>query len=815
MSPPRARASLAFLPVLTIALASPPQSAANGPGVPPPLIEFHFSMDATNSGTLGGAATLVEYAPGQGPRFGLGHRGTGLDLTASSRGGGTDNTKSGGGAILKDPRLTGLGTMTLTLWFQPIGPNMPARLIHFGPRADVHVSNGSLGFKIQHKKVDVPHGIPRSRLDLAEGRWHFLALTHDPAKGEASVFHAGPGTAPRPVATWSNIPPPDAAPAFLEIGNLHGIRPLHGLIDCVRLHDSILSPDQIAAIARADDRPPRTMLNDPSPPRPALFRQSDVCFTSRSRHTNSVETFRAFRANRLLWSYAHDADFARALRAAGAETFQGTINSLPGTAETAAHALDFDGNPMVAPWMRAFSKKSPVYWGCNNRPRFMGVCLERAAKAIEAGADMLQFDDWALIASASGWGGACFCTNCMAAFPADLRANVPPAELARLRIPATGPFDYRHHLAARHGITNAAAYAAQKRSLPTSPHFDAFHRRSIRAFFKDLGARIDAIAGRHVPMSINANLADPSQQRRFLTDIVDFVQGETLHFHPDQLALASKIAEGMGKWHVFVTQSLDVPEARAGIATVYALGQLPMVPWDMYMGSDETKIQPRGWGTVEQYGDLFHFVRDNPTLLDDAKPLATAGLIIDIDHCDRSQAFAACRRLLDAQVPFAVIPVGDSFFRVPLRAEHLAAFDALLLAGDASLLNPEDRAALAAAAADVPILSADTATDASLDALAFAEVWGPHDIHVIPRIPSGANPPSLLLHVINRASPESSLRWLSFAIRRRALPESAISSIRWHAPGEAPIDLEWETLPAGCRILIPKMREWGIAEVKF
>jgi hypothetical protein len=195
--------------------------------------------------------------------------------------------------------------------------------------------------------------------------------------------------------------------------------------------------------------------------------------------------------------------------------------------------------------------------------------------------------------------------------------------------------------------------------------------------------------------------------------------------------------------------------------------------------------------------------------------LATAGLIIDIDHCDRSQAFAACRRLLDAQVPFAVIPVGGTFFPLPLRPKHLTKFDALFLVGDVTQLHPEDRAALAAAAADVPILNADTATDPSLDALAFAEIWGPPDIHVIPRIRSAANPPSLLLHVLNRASPGKSLRWLSFAIRRRALPESAISSIRWHAPGEAPIDLDWETLPAGCRILIPKMHEWGIAEVKF
>ncbi len=782
-----------------------------------PLIELHFSADTRNTGTLGGEASLIEYVPGEGPVFGPGRPGTGLDLTASSRGGGTHRTKAGGAAVVDAPSLGALQQVTIALWCNPDGPNAPARLISLGSRADVSISDGALGFKVRHKGADVSFTTSRTTIDIVPGQWHFLALTHDAASGQARLFHTLPGGIPSPAATWSNVPLPDATSAHLEIGNLGGIRPFRGLVDGVRIYDSVLSADQIAAIAASDEPPFRPLTHSllSAPVQPAFFRPSDVCLTSRTKHTNSVETLKAFRANRLLWSYAHDAEFADALRDAGAETFQGTINSLPGTSETAAHALDFDGRPMVAPWMRAFSKKSPVFWGCNNRPRFMEVCLDRAKAAIAAGATMLQFDDWALIASASGWGGACFCEQCMAAFPDDIRAHLSAGELAQLGIPKGGPFDYRAYLAERHGITNAAAYMAQKKTLPTTPHFESFHRRSIRAFFQRLDKAIAAIAGHRVPMSINANFSRPSQSQAFLTDIVDFLQGETLHFTPDPLALAAKCAESLGKWHVFVSQSLDVPDARAGIATIYALGQLPMIPWDMYMGSDETSIQPRGWGTVDQYGDLFHFARGNPGLFDGFGSVATVGLIVDLDHFDRTRTLRACRRLLDAQVPFAVIPVGHEYYDVPLRAERLATFDALALCANMGELAGPDRAALVKAAAATPLLDPERAADSALAPFSIAEVWGPREIHVIARARPRAADRTLLLHIINRASPNTEIKWLSFLLRPRAFLGPQIASVRWHAPGQPTTDLERETLPGGTRILIPRVREWGIAEIEF
>lgn len=794
-------------------LASPRCPA--GAPLPRPLLEFHFSGDTTNSGTLGGGAMLMEYAAGQGAKFGPGARGTGLDLTSSSRGGGTENTRAGGAAVFNHPSIAKLERLTIALWCKPIGPNSPARLFNMGPRGDLVLADGAISFKVRSHQTDAHFNVPRQELDLAPDQWHFIALSHDLATGTARIHHALPGEAARPIVTWSNMPRPDATAQGLEIGNFNGIRPFHGLIDSVRLYDTLLSNGQVELVATLDPvRPPALIHQLPRPPaRQPIFRHSDVCFTSRSKHTNSVETFQAFRANRLLWTYAAEGRFAAAFRAAGAETFQCAINSLPGTTETAAHALDFDGAPMVAPWMRAFSPKHPVYWACNNRPRFLEISLDRTKKALDAGADMIQFDDWSLVVSASGWGGACFCENCMALFGDDIRRHASKEQLADFGVPATGPFNYKNYLQTTHCITNAVAYAAKKRTLPTTPLFESFQRRSVRQFFTTLKRRIDAIAGRHVPLSINTNLSNPSQQRQFIADISDFVQGETLRFPLDQLSLAAKAADSLNRWHVFVTQSLDVPGARAGIASIYALGQLPMVPWDMYMGSDEKKIQPRGWGTTEQYADLFHFVRDNAALFDNFDSVATAAIIVDIDRFDRSRVLDACRRLVDAQVPFAILPCGHSYFDVPLDAARLSGFEALLLTGPLDDLAQEDRAALINAAADTPLLDAQRMDDDFLKDLSIADVWAPEGINILVRTPRDPTDKTLLIHVLNRASAGHEMKWVSLVLRPRVLSGRTIKTVRWHAPGQEPSNIEIENLPTGTRLLIPRIKEWGIAEI--
>ena len=611
----------------------------------------------------------------------------------------------------------------------------------------------------------------------------------------------------------------DQAEYQLEIGNLAGIRPFKGYIDSVRIFDHVLSQDQVDALYLSEVR--MQSLKDyvqNAPPRPAVFDYGDVCLSSRSQRANSIETIKAFGANLLMWCYSANADFIKQCKDAGIETFQGAINSIPGTPETAAHALDFDGNPVVAPWMVAFNRKKPWYWGCNNRPRFMERSLERAKQALAAGADWLQFDDWSMVVSAAAWGGACFCEECLSGFRQYLKDWLSAEQLAELGVHDVDTLDYRAYLSASHDITDAQSYKDMRRSVPTTTHFEDFQRHSVGQFFTELRRRIDEQAGRAVPMSINSSFYRPAQRSNYIVDVVDFLQGETWHMSLVDLAIAAKVADGLGKWQVFVPKPRDVRVARMAIAASYALGQLMLVPWDMYMGSDATGVRPRYYGTAEQYGDLFHFVRDNPALFDGYEATPVVGVVVDLDHYDKHRTEQACQRLLAAQVPFAIVPLGHTYFECALDAERLRGFHTLIAIGDLTQYTDRDREAIELASDDVALLSDRDATEQHLKSISPFEVWGPSDgIHILPRTKRDAGHRTLVCHVLNRVETADAraLRWVSFVMRKSAFLDSEVGAIRWHSPGRDSQSMEYEVLAKGVRVIIPELPIWGIAEISF
>ncbi|NSW57859.1 MAG: LamG domain-containing protein [Armatimonadetes bacterium] len=778
--------------------------------VPAPLVEFALNGDLRNSGALGGEGELKEYVPGEGPVFAPGVRGMGISFEASSRSGGSGTDKAGGAIVYEHPNLAALRNFTISTWFLPVQTEGPARLL-FSAAWDLWFSGGRITFKLKREGKDYFLPMPPESAPVPSNEWSFVAVSTDFDAGKSVMYLARPGESPMSVATWESPPEPDAMGARVDIGNLDGIRPFKGLMDNVRIFNTALSPEQVTAM-HAQDRPRTRTVFDCAirqirPQAPDIHR-SDVFFSTRWNRPEAPDVIRSFGANRVVWVYTNDGSYVQKLRAEG-RTVQGAINSIPRTDDLSAYCVDLDGTKLVAPWMTTFDPKNPVKWGCNNQPAYREAVLAAARKTLDAGVDWMQFDDWALIVSAHSWGGGCMCDRCMEAFREYL-GTVPIDKRREIGAESLEGYDYRAHLREQ-GISTAADYKARRRELPGTPLFEDFQRKSVRSFFLWLREQMDAHAGRRVPLSANSNLQTPSQQTNFLADEFDFLIGETWSEALPDLAICARAADALATWQVVSPFPHNVLDTRAEIAATYALGHFTLVPWDIWMGPGKD----RHFGKLEDYGDLYSFVRGNAALLDGFETVATVGVVIDTDRYDRHRTQRIVSRLLASQVPFRLFPSGRSCFEQHLTPEELQTVDLVVLACDPDALPEADTRALEAARNAVPVLLDHQVSDRLLLQVSPVELWGPQEIYCLLRAPAGGTDRRIACHILNRNRMPGSgavapLRYLSVALRNSFLGGAQIHSASFHAPGHEPEAAVVDPLPGRTRIVIPRVDQWGI-----
>lgn len=805
----------------------------------PPLVMLDFEATPANAGTLGGSARLHAYVPGGEPVYGHGPFGRSLDLTAASRHGGAtpQDPPAGGAALFRHPALDTLDTFTLALWARqnPHTPaNAPARLLHKPGAWDLmpHPSGLTLMLGPDPAKTAYTLSGP-ARLDLA-AEWRFFAVAVTPRTVAAYTGTLRPDS----LAPLGTLPRRDtftAAPGELALGNFGGIRPFNGWLDRVRLLHGALDEAAVRALFAADLAsanetalpPVAALAAAPLPPTSDLS-PSAIPFSTRWQRTNALDVAASFHATHLLWVYGSDTGFIRRAQSAGLR-YQATLNGLQGQAHATTNRTaaadpsgrheDLDGNKLTPPWMVTFGPRT--FTGCCNHPAFRKLFFDDARRLVESGADALHVDDWEMNASWVRHAGVCFCDACRTGFRDWLAARRTPAELAALGIPDPAAFDYREHLRAN-GVPDAAAYRARFRDLPLTPDFTDFQIESMRAFYREFRANLDRWSpDRHIPVSVNG-LLSPLRPDRVLPglDLIDFLLGESSqhasHQNARDFLLAAKAAEAARVTQIVSPIPLSTARTRAAIATTYALGQPHLVPWDLYMGSDATGIQPRYFGTREQYGDLYDFVRDHRALLDTHTSAAEIGLLVNAD-APPADCADACLRLAARQLPFRLILGAARHARLPVRPDDLRGLRLILELSPADTFCPDDRAVLDAARASGLLRFAPASAD--LDALVRAmslpllRLEGPENIYAFLR----ANPRrgTAAIHLVNwNLGPSSSERADAYAHVTLTLLQparwGAPAAARWHTPGHPPVTVTPEPHADCIRLTLPRLTDWGI-----
>ncbi|RMD95862.1 MAG: hypothetical protein D6816_19735 [Bacteroidetes bacterium] len=293
---------------------------------------------------------------------------------------------------------------------------------------------------------------------------------------------------------------------------------------------------------------------------------SDVCFSSRVPHpknsADSLDTFRAaaqFHATYLNWVYTTDAGFIRKADSLGLKVQVTLSPTLPDLSSdppqrNTGRILDAEGKKVSAPWMQGWG----YWWGCVNHPDFRQLWLTYIRNAIDAGAHGFQVDDPAFsqLFLRNKWADVCYCEHCKA--KADSLGMTPPE----------------------------------------------IQEQSVVDFHRWAKQQANAYAGREVPFSCN-NFRGEWELFPFDEFAYGVAELPERRANPEYIYASLRETRRRGKAQVFSFANDRAFLTEKVIATVYACGGNPLVPWDVWMGSGKDRY----YGKPEDFAPLFGFAR--------------------------------------------------------------------------------------------------------------------------------------------------------------------------------------------------------------
>jgi len=539
--------------------------------------------------------------------------------------------------------------------------------------------------------------------------------------------------------------------------------------------------------------------------------RSDVVFSTRFKRPDAAEVAKAFGSTRIEWVYTTDKEFVASLKKQ-TPWFGGTLNANGPLPSEAGFARDFDGNILVAPWMKGWGGR----WVTTTHPETQAAIAEQARRYIDLGVNSVQHDDPLLQLYSALQQAGDFNTSTLEGFPAFLATRADRRQVAAAGLTGfTG--SYRDYLVERHKVTNAEDYRRRFRSFPSTPLWMAYIRSTVEAHFQRLRNQLNAAAGRSIAISMNLALTEPIEANRFffLAPLADYAMSETSTENFPQMVAQAATARSLGIGFVPSIRPRGVAEDRVAIATLYALGGQPVVPWDVYVGNDAAGQAKRYFGRAEEFADLYRFVRSQRELFDGLETAAMVGVVVPVDRSQADAVRAVVERLVERQVPFAFVLLGGTGQRYRTDPTVLRNFKLLITTGPEEAFAAEDLKMLAAA--QVPRMQAALMkNDQWADLQPFITAPGAERVRVLVRA-DPADADRLVVHVVDTArgtAPVDMGCRRRVGIKRSILGSGKIASIKWRS------------VPAGTHLIADANERdafvtlqgcplWGILDVRM
>jgi hypothetical protein len=538
-------------------------------------------------------------------------------------------------------------------------------------------------------------------------------------------------------------------------------------------------------------------------------KKSDVIFSSRFKRPNAAEAARSFGATRIEWIYPIDKDFAAQLLEV-APVLGGTINANGPLPDDDGYARDFDGRIIVSPWMKAWNGR----WITTQHPDVRQHHLERIKSFADLGAQTIQVDDPLMQMSPALYQAGDFSEAALAGFPRFL-ASYPSKQRVSDAGLANFSGSYRDWLKARHGVKNSEDYVRRFRTFPSTSLWLLYTRRSIERYYAALRSEMAALPGRRLSLSMNLGLTEPDENNRlfFLSSFADYALAETGIKDRVEIRMSVATLRSLGLGHVPSIMPLGKDENRTAIATFYALGSQPLVPWDTYLGTVEPGRPDRFFAAPRDYADLYAFARSSAGLLDGTESTPVVGLVIPTHKYDSKAVRSLVEDFDRRNVPFAFVLVGGHERKFPLDIDRARRFMALVMTNPRTDYAPEDIERLAAAGPELlEARDLDAPKRGSMQPFLLAP--GAENVRLLPRGFPGRSD-RLVVHVVDesaRADGRTCRRRLGV---RRSMRGASVGAAVWRAPGAASRDLPVDVADEHVFVSLDDCTTWGILELRL
>lgn len=495
----------------------------------------------------------------------------------------------------------------------------------------------------------------------------------------------------------------------------------------------------------------------------------------------------------------------------------------------AAVCVDITGKPIVPTWLDSDYKGVLPMWGCTNNPLYRSLIKERASVGIKSGANMLHLDDHMGTCAATLHSAGCFCDYCMADFNDWLKEKYTKEKLVSLGIANIDSFRYSK-IVKDAGFTTKASFLNKgaKDSIPLFNDFLSFQRDAVAGLVRELSEMADSIAGKHVPIGVNAWNLIPTQ---FATSYyADYFCNEIDHYDVEDLIppFAYMLGNALHK-PVFSTATgqdwvkIKLKESpvriQRWIATAYAFGNYFMYAYNQWGFSEETGTQ---WYQfpMETFESYSSFITEHPALFDDFEDYNQVAVLYDNKafRLGDESAREISRQLHYAQIPVGLAILGDEWLKSKLTPEKLSQFEYLIIPEKTILSNSLDSLFVPFSKNNKLIRWSDeielqSIIHSPLKVLDVEKVWA------IPRVKvSNTQNSGLVIHLLNQDFNNENDKMnkktnFKVFVSSYLLGKQGCSSIYYYTPGHNRISLEFTDQNEGITVNIPFLDIWGIIKI--